>query len=124
TAELHRNYVDGQSAMYRRFLASIAERPRRSAPMPKQPIAGPPSSGKAVPAPIEASARKPFAISRRQLELLASERVSDVLGPLFECQDGYARQVRMPEPPLLLVDRVVDLIGTPGTMGRGRIVTE
>ncbi|WP_146191588.1 1-acyl-sn-glycerol-3-phosphate acyltransferase [Azospirillum humicireducens] len=50
--------------------------------------------------------------------------MSDIFGPLFAQQDGYARQVRMPEPPLLLVDRVVSITGEPGGMGLGSIVTE
>ena len=61
---------------------------------------------------------------RAQLETLASGKVSDIFGPLFAQQDGYARQVRMPEPPLLLVDRVVSITGEPGSMGLGSIVTE
>jgi acyl transferase domain-containing protein/3-hydroxymyristoyl/3-hydroxydecanoyl-(acyl carrier protein) dehydratase/1-acyl-sn-glycerol-3-phosphate acyltransferase len=61
---------------------------------------------------------------RAQLEILASGKVSDIFGPLFAQQDGYARQVRMPEPPLLLVDRVISITGEPGGMGLGSIVTE
>ncbi|CAO3409769.1 beta-ketoacyl synthase N-terminal-like domain-containing protein [Azospirillum largimobile] len=61
---------------------------------------------------------------RAQLEILASGKVSDIFGPLFAQQDGYVRQVRMPEPPLLLVDRVVSITGEPGGMGLGSIVTE
>jgi acyl transferase domain-containing protein/3-hydroxymyristoyl/3-hydroxydecanoyl-(acyl carrier protein) dehydratase len=62
--------------------------------------------------------------SRAQLETLAGGKVSDVFGPLFQQQDGYARQVRMPQPPLLLADRVITLEGEAGSMGKGRIVTE
>lgn len=63
-------------------------------------------------------------ISREGLEILASGKISSVLGPLFEQQDGYALQVRMPEPPLLLADRVTGIVGEPGTMGTGTIWTE
>ena len=34
------------------------------------------------------------------------------------------RQVRMPEPPLLLADRVTGLDAEPGSMGKGTIWTE
>ena len=61
---------------------------------------------------------------RAQLEVLASGKISSVLGPLFEGQDRFERQVRLPEPPLLLVDRVVGIAGEPGSMGKGTIWTE
>jgi 3-hydroxymyristoyl/3-hydroxydecanoyl-(acyl carrier protein) dehydratase len=61
---------------------------------------------------------------RRQLETLASGKISSVFGPLFERQDAFVRQVRMPEPPLLLADRVLGIEGTPGEMGRGVIWTQ
>ena len=62
--------------------------------------------------------------SRPQLEILSSGKISSVLGPLFEQQDAYAVQVRMPEPPLLLCDRVLGIEGEAGSMGTGTIWTE
>ncbi len=62
--------------------------------------------------------------SRSDLERLASGRVSDVLGPAFAFQDALRRQVRLPMPPLLLVDRVVSLAGDARSMGPGVIETE
>lgn len=64
------------------------------------------------------------AFSRRELEKMASGSISDVFGEGFRGQDGLLRQVRMPEPPLLLADRVVDLEGEPNSMGLGSIITE
>lgn len=61
---------------------------------------------------------------RRQLETLASGKISEVFGPLFEGQDGFARQVRLPTPPLLLVDRVTRLSAAPRSMGKGIVWTE
>jgi len=61
---------------------------------------------------------------RGQLEILAGGRISEVFGRRFAGQDGYRRQVRMPMPPLLLADRVVEIEGPPGVLGAGRIVTE
>ncbi|HEY2948370.1 MAG TPA: beta-ketoacyl synthase N-terminal-like domain-containing protein [Micromonosporaceae bacterium] len=64
------------------------------------------------------------AFDRAQLEHLASGRISDLFGPLFAAQDGYARQCRMPEPPMLLADRVTGIDAVPGSMGTGTIWTE
>ena len=62
--------------------------------------------------------------SREDLEVLASGKISSVLGALFEQQDQYDIQVRMPEPPLLLADRVTGIKGDAGSMGTGTIWTE
>jgi hypothetical protein len=61
---------------------------------------------------------------RAALETHAAGRISTIFGPQFARQDGYFRQVRMPEPPLLLADRVVGLEGPPGVLGKGVVWTE
>ncbi|MBK7050134.1 MAG: polyketide synthase dehydratase domain-containing protein [Rhodoferax sp.] len=76
-----------------------------------------------------ATAQKPINLpgpkfNRAQLEVLAGGKISSVFGPLFAGQDGYARQVRMPEPPLLLADRVTGIDAVPGSMGKGTLWTE
>jgi acyl transferase domain-containing protein/3-hydroxymyristoyl/3-hydroxydecanoyl-(acyl carrier protein) dehydratase len=60
---------------------------------------------------------------RAQLEILAGGRISSVFGPSFAGQDGYVVQVRMPEPPLLLCDRVLGIEGEHHSMGKGTIWT-
>ncbi|MEW5848463.1 MAG: beta-ketoacyl synthase N-terminal-like domain-containing protein [Myxococcota bacterium] len=98
-------------------------------PVPvKPPMAPPPLPVQAravVPTPIPPAPTLPGPkFNRAQLEVLASGRISDVFGPLFAHQDGFVRQVRMPEPPLLLADRVTGIDAEPGSMGRGTIWTE
>ncbi|MEQ9366658.1 MAG: hypothetical protein RIF32_20630 [Leptospirales bacterium] len=61
---------------------------------------------------------------RTQIEIHAGGRISEIFGELFERQDDFARQVRMPEPPLLLADRVTGLDAEAGSMGRGTVWTE
>jgi hypothetical protein len=56
------------------------------------------------PATTTTKATGPVLFDRRQLESLASDKISAVLGPLFARQDRFPRQVRMPEPPLLLCE--------------------
>jgi 3-hydroxymyristoyl/3-hydroxydecanoyl-(acyl carrier protein) dehydratase/1-acyl-sn-glycerol-3-phosphate acyltransferase len=63
-------------------------------------------------------------LGRGELERLAGGPIAAVFGPAFAELDAHRRRVRMPMPPLLLVDRVTGLWGVPGTMGRGRVVTE
>lgn len=61
---------------------------------------------------------------RADLEHLASHVISDRFGPMFALQDDFPRQVRMPEPPLLLADRVTGIDAEPGSMTTGTIWTE
>ncbi len=63
-------------------------------------------------------------LSRQDLEALASGPVSAVFGPRFREQDSFRRVVRMPEPPLLLADRVLGIAGEAGSMGLGTLWTE
>lgn len=62
--------------------------------------------------------------SRAELEVHASGKISELFGPAFASQDEHAIQVRMPQPPLLLADRVVGLRAEPGSMGLGTVWTE
>src|SRR6478609_7412154 len=84
---------------------------------PARPLAAPGSrpSSRALPGPK---------FDRSQLEVLASGWISSVFGLAFAAQDGYHRQVRMPEPPLLLADRVTGIDATPGRLGTGTLWTE
>lgn len=102
--------------------------PTPSAPAPKPTLATPaPAATITLPRVTKvAPPRTPtgLKVDRKGLEVLSSGKISSIFGPLFEQQDGYARQVRMPEPPLLLADRVLGIEGEPGTMGTGTIWTE
>jgi acyl transferase domain-containing protein/3-hydroxymyristoyl/3-hydroxydecanoyl-(acyl carrier protein) dehydratase len=61
---------------------------------------------------------------RNELLVLASQKISEVWGPMFARQDDFSRQVRMPMPPLLLCDRVLSTTATPGKLEKGKqIVT-
>jgi acyl transferase domain-containing protein/3-hydroxymyristoyl/3-hydroxydecanoyl-(acyl carrier protein) dehydratase len=62
--------------------------------------------------------------SRPQVEASARGKMSAFFGELFEKQDGYERQVRLPAPPLLLVDRITGIDAPAGVEGAGVIWTE
>ena len=63
-------------------------------------------------------------LSREQLMVHASGNISEIYGDLFKPQDQYALQTRMPEPPLLLADRMTGLEAEAGSMKLGTIWTE
>ncbi|MBL8917274.1 MAG: hypothetical protein JNJ54_00305 [Myxococcaceae bacterium] len=51
-------------------------------------------------------------------------KIGKVLGPGFEPVDAHPTRVRLPDEPLMLVDRIVEVEGEPGSLTRGRVVTE
>lgn len=50
--------------------------------------------------------------------------VAKMLGPEFAEVDGYPTRVRLPDEPLMLVDRILTVEGEPRSMTSGRVVTE
>ena len=112
---------------------SVVAAPPVSPPSPRlpaapRPSAVAPSSTGSAPAEVAAisTQRAPEGptFTREQLQTHASGNISEIFGAEFAEQDGFVRQVRMPEPPLLLADRVVGLDAEPASMGTGTIWTE
>ena len=64
------------------------------------------------------------AFSRRDCLEFATGSVARVLGPQFAEVDAYPARVRLPDEPLMLVDRILSIEGQKGALGPGRIVTE
>jgi acyl transferase domain-containing protein/3-hydroxymyristoyl/3-hydroxydecanoyl-(acyl carrier protein) dehydratase len=92
---------------------------------PAKAPSGPPSPVIPIAPPINRDEMpETVFLTREQLEVHSGGKISEIFGELFEQQDGYARQVRMPEPPLLFADRALTIEGEPGTMKKGRVVTE
>ncbi len=50
--------------------------------------------------------------------------VEKMLGPDFAEVDTYPTRVRLPDGPLMLVDRILEVEGVPRSMTHGRVVTE
>ncbi len=96
----------------------------QSAALPAAQPASPPTIKPIVASPTNRHNPVGPTLSRAQLEIHASGAISEIYGPLFAQQDGYERQVRMPEPPLLLADRVTGIDATPGEQSTGIMWTE
>ncbi len=108
---------------------AAASAPVTAARTPASPPAPAPASAAAIKAPLVRRVPPPRTptgptFDRAALEIHAGGEISKIFGPLFAQQDVHARQVRMPEPPLLLADRVLGIEGEAGTMGTGTIWTE
>jgi acyl transferase domain-containing protein/3-hydroxymyristoyl/3-hydroxydecanoyl-(acyl carrier protein) dehydratase len=64
------------------------------------------------------------AFSRDMCLEFATGSVARVLGPEFTVVDSYKVRVRLPDEPLMLVDRIISVQGIKGSLGSGRVVTE
>ena len=98
----------GGTALLTDIVASIATElePAPVAPHPSQRLTAPP------------------AFDRDLCLEFARGKVGNVLGPEFEIIDSYPVRVRLPDEPLMLVDRILSVEGTKGVLGPGRVVTE
>ncbi|MEX1362179.1 MAG: hypothetical protein AB1Z98_03590, partial [Nannocystaceae bacterium] len=63
-------------------------------------------------------------LDRLDLEIHGSGPICQIYGDRFAPQDAYAVQCRMPEPPLLLADRVLGCDAEPGVLGTGTMWTQ
>ena len=68
--------------------------------------------------------REPVAFTRSDCLEFAVGSVAKLFGPDFTIVDTYAKRVRLPDEPLMLVDRILSIEGEKGFLGSGRIVTE
>ncbi len=66
----------------------------------------------------------PPAYSRELCMEFAIGSVAKVLGPEFAEVDTYPARVRLPDQPLLLVDRILSVTGEKGSLTSGTVVTE
>ena len=67
---------------------------------------------------------KTIAFSKEDCMEFAIGAVGNVLGPDFAVVDTYEKRVRLPDEPLMLVDRIISVEGEKRSLGSGRIVTE
>ena len=112
TAEAHQRFLDLSDEITRNygdafsFQAELLERSITSAP------------------PQTTNHKPPAAFDREMCMEFAVGSAARVLGPEFAEVDRYPVRVRLPDEPLMLVDRIISVEGVKGSMGSGRVVTE
>jgi acyl transferase domain-containing protein len=77
--------------------------------------------------PVDAAAvqpAQPVVFDRAMCMEFATGSVAKVLGSLFAEVDTFRVRVRLPDEPLMLVDRILSVEGEKNSLTRGRIVTE
>ncbi|MBU1183343.1 MAG: type I polyketide synthase [Proteobacteria bacterium] len=70
------------------------------------------------------SVKKEALFSRDMCMEFATGSVAKVLGPEFAIVDTYRARVRLPDEPLMLVDRIISVDGEKSSLGSGKIITE
>jgi 3-oxoacyl-(acyl-carrier-protein) synthase/3-hydroxymyristoyl/3-hydroxydecanoyl-(acyl carrier protein) dehydratase len=83
-----------------------------------------PADATSSPSSPQASLSQALAFSREMCMEFAVGSVSKVLGPAFARVDAYRARVRLPDEPLMLVDRILSIEGEKGSLGPGAVVTE
>jgi len=61
--------------------------------------------------------------NRAQCLEFATGSIAKVLGPRFAEADTFPTRVRLPDEPLMLVDRILAVEGEPASMAHGRVIT-
>ncbi|MDQ6975415.1 MAG: beta-ketoacyl synthase N-terminal-like domain-containing protein [Mariprofundaceae bacterium] len=110
-AEAHGQYLQFSTVMQhamQRSLTLAASMPKPTDPQPPLPMVSTP----------------PNFLNRAQCLAFAVGNIGDVLGESFAAIDQHPTRVRLPDEPLMLVDRIVHIEGTPRSMRHGRVVTE
>ncbi|MBI3828688.1 MAG: type I polyketide synthase [Planctomycetes bacterium] len=73
---------------------------------------------------VRAAGGIPRALDRAQCLAFARGKIGEVLGAAFAAIDAHPTRVRLPDEPLMLVDRILLVEGEPKSMTHGRVVTE
>ena len=128
TARAHQKYLDLSQEMTREFGKAFEMQNRLMEVIADfQEDASniqPPSDLPLQPYPELLPATGPVAFNREQCMAFAIGSVGKVLGPEFNVVDSYKVRVRLPDEPLMLVDRIVLVEGEKCSLGSGRVVTE
>ena len=116
TADAHKAFLENAHAS----AALLAQLLGAQSPVAALPSTQVPHVQNALPAPNVNAAR----FNRELCMEFAVGSLGKMLGPQFAVVDSYPSRVRLPDEPLMLADRIIEVEGEPGSMTSGRCVTE
>ena len=111
TAESHQRFLDLSQELTHTFSEAFDLQNRLLQPALHLPAA-------------DAPGQPPPAFDREMCLAFAVGSAARVLGPAFGVVDTHRVRVRLPDEPLMLVDRILCVDGQMLSMGSGRVVTE
>jgi acyl transferase domain-containing protein/3-hydroxymyristoyl/3-hydroxydecanoyl-(acyl carrier protein) dehydratase len=120
TARAHEKFLAFSQTNMDHMQTQFAALTRAAAALTREPGFEPPSGENEDPRPIAT----PPLFTRDQCMEFAVGRAGNVLGPDFDIIDTYPVRVRLPDDPLMLVDRIMAIEGTPCSLGPGKIITQ
>jgi 3-hydroxymyristoyl/3-hydroxydecanoyl-(acyl carrier protein) dehydratase len=107
-----------QIGLLKQMLASGQPLPADYQPPTPPTVAAPPVALQSIPATDQPQFDRALCLE------FAIGSIARMLGPEFAEIDGFPTRVRLPDEPLMLVDRILQVEGEPRSMSRGRVVTE
>jgi len=125
TGEAHRQFLAFSrdlSAAYARHLASHSRMHLSESPSPLP--SGDTGGGDIAAVDAVSPASQSIAYSRGMCMEFAVGSIGAVLGPEYSDIDAYPYRVRLPDEPLMLVDRILSVGGERNRLGPGCVVTE
>ncbi|MEQ8762578.1 MAG: beta-ketoacyl synthase N-terminal-like domain-containing protein [Planctomycetota bacterium] len=90
----------------------------------KGPATALPETGREPSPPPQAPPARDLFFDREQCLAFGTGKIGPLLGPDYAPIDAFPTRVRLPDEPLMLVDRILTVEGEPLSMGSGRVVTE
>ncbi len=73
---------------------------------------------------VDGGADRSLLMDRAACVEFAIGSIARSLGPAWAAADAHPTRVRLPDEPLMLVDRVLSIEGEPRSLGGGRVITE
>lgn len=119
----HRDDI-AQIRIHDPFVCSLEIKDAVPIPEPMETVVSVPEPEIHVPAPTPEPVRPKPAFDRDMCMEFAIGSIGKVLGPMFDVVDTYKVRVRLPDEPLMLVDRIMRVEGVKGSLKSGKVVTE
>ncbi len=119
TLEAHRKFLDFSHGIFHSLAQAAQMQFGLAAAHPAVSAQNPLT----LSAPVAAPARA-VALDRAACMEFAVGSVARVLGSAFQEVDSFPTRVRLPDEPLMLVDRILEIDAEPRSMTKGRVVTE
>lgn len=125
TADAHKTFLDFSNELTRGFEKTFDAQTRLMETLISDnslPVGEPGLENREQIEKIKEPAKPAF--SRDMCMEFATGSIARVLGPEFAVVDTYKVRVRLPDEPLMLVDRIISVEGEKRSLGSGRVVTE
>ena len=124
TAKTHEAFLDLSAELTGQY-AELFELQNRLLGLGARTTEAPVEPAPQAPAVVEPpKAPCPVAFDREMCMEFAIGSVGRMLGPAFDVVDTHKVRVRLPDEPLMLVDRILSVEGQMLSMDSGRVVTE